>query len=443
MFSSFSSLSSLDRYVLRTRKSGRMDIIHDSILVRVRKKIERPIRTLLYGLLRWLISNQPFEGKLEIGTLQSLLVIPMGDAIGDLIFTTPIFRAIKRRNPGCKIGVFISERNESLLQGDPDVDVLYRFAHRRDFRNFSELKRAKKDRYQIILNLHITNISDYGFFSHYIGRRAIKILGDHPRRDKYRLFFNYIGRRPRNSIHLSIQGLDLLSEVVEFEPPLQLWETWPQVTVPSDVAMRIREAVQAKLHPGTRGYIIIHLQAGTKFREWGATNALSLARMLREQYPDYTIFLTSAPNSFSLSSNDLPKADSGIQFYATSRDLRELAALIQGAALIITPETSITHFASATKTPAVVLMSNRDRIPFEWLPISNPARILAPERGGDPVETIPVLNVLEAAASLLEERWSHTQSSLELQSREEVLQHASGQRLLRDLAPKSLFIPTL
>ena len=47
------------------------------------------------------------------------------------------------------------------------------------------------------------------------------------------------------------------------------------------------------------------------------------------------------------------------------------------------------------------LLPDRDALPVEWLPIGVPSRLLAPERHGMPVATIPVAAVFEAACALL------------------------------------------
>jgi ADP-heptose:LPS heptosyltransferase len=402
------------KYTEATRKAGRMDVVADSAATRIRKGIEGLIRRTLYAVLRRVIRTEPIVSKLDVADLESILIIPYGDAIGDMIAATPVWRAVKRRNPRCRIGVITSIRNESLIVCDSDVDRQYQFAGRRDFRNLSELRRARRDKYQLVLNLHFTNLTDYGLMSSYVGPKAIKITCDHPRREKYKLFFNHIGIRPRNSAHLSFHSLELLAEVIRFSPPLALAESWPSIAISEEKKKSVTNRVRATLASGTDKYLIIHSQAGTPFREWGIRNSIALATKLEIRYPQHTIFLTSAP----FAQADVKKAieqtaSDRIQLFQTSSDLVELAAFIQDATLVVTPETSITHFASAVHTPVVVLMSNRDRLPIEWLPVATPARILAPSIGGEPVETISVSAVFEAATSLLNGNWTVTQSSLE------------------------------
>jgi ADP-heptose:LPS heptosyltransferase len=422
------------KYTRATRRVGRMDIVTDSAAVRFRKGVEGGVRRILYMLLRLFIRNEPLQSKIDIQDLDSLLVIPYGDAIGDMIAATPIWRAVKRRNPGCRVGVITSIRNESLITQDTDVDNQYLFNGRRDFGNISELRKARSDKYQVILNLHFTNQTDYGFISNYVGPNAIKVTADHPRREKYRLFFNHIGKRPRYSAHLSFFSLELLAEVVNFDPPLQLSEAWPAIVIPKEIESKIEAQVRAALPEHSTKYIVIHTQAGTEFREWGIDNSVELAKRLSQRFPKFAVFLTAAPIMHERLLKAIPpELARNVKFFRTAAGLQELAAFIERAALVVTPETSITHFASAVHTPAVVLMSNRDRIPIEWLPVATPARILAPSIGGQPVATIPIADVFEAAASLLTGAWTATQSSLDVNAEQSpMLQYENGHRLLSE-----------
>ena len=435
------SNKSTEQYTIKTRKSGRMDVIDNDALSRMRKAAEGLIRPVLYRLLKAFFHNRPFKGTIDCNTIRSLLVIPYGDAIGDLIAATSIWRAVKQRNPECRIGVITSGRNESLLRADPDVNATYRFAQRRYLGNRLELNRARQDGYDVVLNLHFTNLTDYGLVSNYIGPRAIKITANHHRREMYQLFFNHIGARPRHSTHLSIHSLELLAEVVDFVPPLTLSETWPSLIIPKETESRMQEQIKARLPDGCNKYIILHLQAGTRFREWGTKNALMLAHLLIDRYSNHTIFLTAAPGTHSVSIADLPEDTTGrIQYFKTSTDLLDLAALIKNASLVITPETSITHFASAMNTPAAVLMSNRDRIPAEWLPLANPARIIAPANPGEPVETISIQEVFEAACTLMDGAWKLTQTSIDdLHSQQRMFQHINGTMFLSDFASDLIY----
>src|SRR5579863_4176575 len=57
----------------------------------------------------------------SLANVQRLLII-RSDAIGDMILTTPVFRALKAHNPSLRLWVAASERNADVIAADPDVE---------------------------------------------------------------------------------------------------------------------------------------------------------------------------------------------------------------------------------------------------------------------------------------------------------------------------------
>ncbi|HZK75385.1 MAG TPA: glycosyltransferase family 9 protein [Candidatus Kapabacteria bacterium] len=419
-----------DRYTQRARQSKRRDFLPNSDSSPAAQHLHNWTRRLLYGILRIIFHNQPILNKLPQSEVKSILIIPFGDAIGDLVLATTIWRTVKSRIPSCRIGVITSPRNASLLSADSDVDATYEFTGRRDWRHLSELLRARRDRYQIVLNLHLTHLSDYGLFANILGPRAVKITANHPRRNLYEIMFNYIGLRDRHTIGISMLSLELLSEVIEFDPPLRLEESWPTLVIPRDAVERVKERLA-----GIHDFILIQQQAATPFREWGTTNSIELAKRYLELYPASAVFLIASPPMLpALEQITASANDPRIGTFPTET-LYELAALIQLARLVVSPETSIPHFASAARTPVVILLPDRENIPMEWLPVGTPSRMLAPERRGDAVETITVDGVLEAVCDLLGADQNSSQTSLNRSlPPHPMFQRANGERLLEEFS---------
>jgi heptosyltransferase III len=59
-----------------------------------------------------------------MGSPRSILIVnPFG--IGDVLFTTPLVRAVRRAFPESRIGYLCNRRTESLLRNNPNLDDLY------------------------------------------------------------------------------------------------------------------------------------------------------------------------------------------------------------------------------------------------------------------------------------------------------------------------------
>jgi heptosyltransferase-3 len=50
------------------------------------------------------------------------------DNIGDLVCTTPLISALRRRHPRAHIAALVNTYNRQVLEGHPDLDAVYAYA---------------------------------------------------------------------------------------------------------------------------------------------------------------------------------------------------------------------------------------------------------------------------------------------------------------------------
>jgi ADP-heptose:LPS heptosyltransferase len=429
-------LKRIARYTAHTRKRGGAEMLPPSRWSRFQLEVESLSKKLIYGVLGSLFRDPPLTAKIPIQELDNLLIFPYGDSIGDLIVTEPIWRAIKSRNPNCRIGVVTSIRNEGLLAGDSRVDVCYHFNGRSDLKHLSELRQMRKGKYQLILNLHFNHLSDYGLFANIAGRKAIKATGNRPNHELYEIYFNHFGTRPRHTSHLALLNLELLNEVVECTPPLKVSDAFPRIRILDVIQKAIDQKLATILQIPRSRVVLINLQARNAFREWTIERNGELARLLCLYDPTLVVLFNCAPAMQTAFKSSLaPFLNERIQFFETGSDLLELAALVKRSSVVLTPETSLTQFCSAVETPVVVMLPDREKILAEWLPLGIPARILAPMRRGDPVATLSVSEVFEAVRSLLDKSYTATQTYLDPNAAQSMIyQQTYGARLLEDVS---------
>jgi ADP-heptose:LPS heptosyltransferase len=79
--------------------------------------------------------------------------------------------------------------------------------------------------------------------------------------------------------------------------------------------------------------------------------------------------------------------------------LLEIAALIEGAFAVITPDTSIIHFASAAKTPVLGFYTQMQDV-HEWLPHQVKNRLVLSSQN-EPTSAIPISNMIQAIDDFL------------------------------------------
>jgi len=78
--------------------------------------------------------------------------------IGDVIFTTPIFKAIKKQINGCFLGCIVPTRCRHILENNPFIDEIIEFNERTTHNTFSKkisfIGELKSRQYEIVLLLH-------------------------------------------------------------------------------------------------------------------------------------------------------------------------------------------------------------------------------------------------------------------------------------------------
>lgn len=428
----------IDRYTDKTRKRPNLETadVERSTKIRLRRIMDKILRKTGYALLGLLFRRNSIQGRVPLSSVNSILIIPYGDAIGDLIVALPLARAIKRRDPACRIGVVTSERNESLIANDADIDAQYLFGGRKDLKNIRNLLRARRDRYDLVVNCHFDHLTDYGVFSTLAGPRSIRITADHPRRTHYLTFFSYLATRHRSTAHLAHLCLEMLEEVVEMTPPIKLWEAKPTLMVPKTIEEHVSGTVaELLLSVGATWYVLFNTQARNPFREWGSENIVDFARRFEERYPDGALLFSASPNRFEevnalLSGKGLKRS----QLFRTSYDLLELASLAENARLVFTPDTSLIHFGVAANVPTLILFPDRASLPVEWLPLQVPSRFFVPAIHGEPVASIPVDAVFEGFVELLEGKYRQSQTYFDARrTQHPFYQHETKDRTIEEL----------
>ncbi|AXB42394.1 glycosyltransferase family 9 protein [Amycolatopsis albispora] len=153
---------------------------------------------------------------------------------------------------------------------------------------------------------------------------------------------------------------------------------------------------------GEPGYVVVHPAASAPAREWGAERYAEAVEALVEH--GYRVVLTGAPGDRELSRRI---ACPGALDLTGHTDLRELAAVLAGAAVVVAPNTGPAHLAAAVRTPVVSLFA--PVVPAaRWAPYGVPVELLGDQDAACrdsrarrcPVAGHPCLNRVGAAEVL-------------------------------------------
>jgi len=350
--------------------------------------------------------------------------------VGDVVFTTPLVSALRRRFPAASITYLVEPAAAPIVQHNPDLSQVIVAPHRRGLGRIADdialARRLRKMRFDVALDLHG-------------GPRGAWLTWASGA--KTRIGYNIKGRswmyttvvdrprelRPRHSVENQWDLLPALDAAFAAGPDRRADRV--RIPVDASAASSISNKLAAWAVPGSARLILIHVSAGNPFRRWPETAFADLASSLVAASPDRYVIFTGGPSDREATSRVLETsrrqcpggANRLIDGEALS--LPELRALCDRAALYIGGDSGPLHMASASDVPIVGLfgptLAERSA---PWRPPEVPSvsvdagplpcrpcdqRVCAP---GDfrCLTTLPAASVVDAAERLLAIRTGDT-----------------------------------
>lgn len=295
---------------------------------------------------------------------QRILVI-VTRQLGDVLLTTPLIRAARRRWPQARIEVLGFAGTLGLLKGNSDIDALIEVPPGSGWRRSWPLIRSLWRRYDLAL---IGQPSDrahlYGFIA---GRRRSGLVTSNLAKSGwYRLHVRHAVEIPVERDHVVLEKLALL------EP----WcSTPPEVSLVTPAVSALPAALQARLRPG---YVVVQVPSLVEYKQWPLAHFGQLIDGLVGL--GRVVVLTGSASPADRRKLDqvwsvLPQAvRPQVVMAAGELDLAQMTALVSGASLYIGPDTSITHLAAGCGVPVIALYGPVDPRIFGPWPSGHPAR---------------------------------------------------------------------
>lgn len=280
--------------------------------------------------------------------------------IGDVVFTTPLVRALRREYPAARLVYLVEADAAPVVRHNPHLDEVIVAPRTRGLRRIvDDLELAgqlRRHRFDIAIDLHGGPRS--GWLTLASGAR--ERIGYRIRGRSW-MYTRVVPRprdlRPRHSV---VNQWDLLQAL----PGWRGGEPRPDrdaVEMPVDPAAEARmtsRLVQAGIRERD-DIIVVQVSAGNRFRRWPETSFVTLIADLARKDAHRRIVVSSGPSD----------REAAARITATAReqlgglgsrvidlgefDLEELRALIGRSRLFIGGDTGPLHVAAATKTAIV------------------------------------------------------------------------------------------
>jgi ADP-heptose:LPS heptosyltransferase len=280
--------------------------------------------------------------------------------IGDVVFTTPAIRAIRRHYPDARITYIVEEEAAAVVRHNPHLDaVIVARSPRATGRLWADIaliSRLRRERYDLAIDFHGGPRSS-----------LLTWLSGAPTRIGYEVAgrsWMYTTRVPRPRAlrprHSVISQWDVLLPlgIAPPDPDIDATLMPDDPAAASAVARRLAAAGIGTENP----VVVVHVSAGNPFRRWPATAFVELACRIASANPKRRIILTSGPSDAAAAAAiardaraRLSAAEGEAIVECGEFDLAELRALIGKAALYIGGDSGPLHIAGTTGVPVVGL----------------------------------------------------------------------------------------
>ena len=279
--------------------------------------------------------------------------------IGDVVFTTPLIRALRRRYPDAQLAYVVEPAAAPVVQGNPhltEIIVAPRregFGRLRDDLALARELRARK--FDLAIDLHGGPRSAWlTWASGAPSRIGYAIKG------RSWMYTHVVpcaaDLAPRHSV---VNQWDLLG-------PLGIEPCDPErdaVEMNEDprAVDRVRERLGKAGVPSDAPVIVMHVSAGNPFRRWPEQAFCDVIVSLAQADPNRRIILTAGPSDLDVVRRLVETARSRLRTPESvptveDWDLQELRALVTRAAVYIGGDSGPLHVASTTATPIVELL---------------------------------------------------------------------------------------
>lgn len=342
------------------------------------KTIERAFRTALLRSLR-LLAGRRTPRSLHLTSSAKILFIRQ-DRIGDVLISTPLFSAIKRRYPDWTLDVLLSRNNHFVLANSPHIRR--RWLYTKGIRGSLRLMRqVRAEHYDAVVDL-MDNPSATSTVILLLAGGRVNIGLDKENAYACDVVVPLKSRKDTN----------IVDRIAELLRPFGIDPGSAGLRVEYAVSPEARASAETFLSSVPAPRIGVNISAGSDTRFWGVERYRELLAAIRSSASSHSIVLLGKPSD----RGRLQQIAAGYDGVTTAPDgtFDEFAAMISRMDILITPDTSAVHLAAAFSVPCVVLYVQSDPDLRIWEPYKTLCEpVITPV---DDLSTIPVSAVVRA-----------------------------------------------
>jgi len=270
------------------------------------------------------------------------------DRIGDMIISTPVFRELKKNIPEIEISILSSKDNYEVVRYNKYIDKIF-FNHKKNLlSDIPTLLKLRKEKYDLCIEFDHSVIPHTIFRLKLINSRYVispykdgryGVLGNEMQ--LYDLFSSF----DRN-IHARDNWLNLLS-VLKVEIHSRNYEIFTN----DEHSKKAKKFIQ---NISSTHLIGFNLEGAVKGKKIPVDDLYFFSKKIENDYPGAIIIPFCHPSKFDLLKNQVRSFDvKNILFSYPTNSILDVAEIIRGIDILITPDTSLVHIASCFNVPTI------------------------------------------------------------------------------------------
>jgi heptosyltransferase I len=281
------------------------------------------------------------------------ICIVMMSAVGDAVHVLPVVCALKRQYPHCHITWVLQPGPATLVRGHDAVDEIIIFERSRGWRAFVDVRRELAARaFDLVLNLQV--YFKAGVVTSFT-RAPVKLGFDRARaRDMNWVFTTH--RIPARPIqHVQDQYFEFL-HALDVTPEPIVWRLGPWE--------QERDWQRAFLSHFDRPIVPIVVATSKPEKDWLPDRWASVCDALTHDFGLAPVLVGGRTAREEHAERVIRNLARPVPFSALGSGLRRLVAILDGAAVVLSPDTGPLHMSVALDRPVVSLIgySNPQRV---------------------------------------------------------------------------------
>ncbi len=316
------------------------------------KKIELILKSLLFNTLLLFKTQPDLSEKIHLNENSKVLIIRL-NRIGDALVTTPLITFIKESTKS-NITVLADKKNHFVFQKSLGADKV--IVYKKGLVSFfSLIKNLNSQKFDVVIDAHDDVSTTVTYLIAFINAKFKVGLS----KSNSKIFTNTIERGDPAKTHVVLRIMNLVTLFGFTFNPDEINITYRASKQSEDFAKQF--LINNNLN--NKFLIGINISAGSNARFWGVDRFKKLVQFFME----YNVNVLLLSSGTDLDKVSKISNQSILNFYSDNFD--KFTGIISKLDLLITPDTSVVHLASAYKIPVFGLYVHYNTADMIWSPL--------------------------------------------------------------------------